>query len=159
MLLPKIEEYKDLIREIVPNMTTYQNDVWETMVSRLTPSFIKVAAIYALLDGRKYIEEQDVTKAYKILMQSMQSIASFVMSKISSNQTSDATNGMYNRLVGIPKFKRAKFTKEQWVDGLIVTFGMSPSKAEKLIRDLILTQKLLIKKELGKPDEKFLQLA
>lgn len=155
----KIEEYKNLIREIVPNMTTYQNEVWETMVSRLTPSFIKVAAIYALLDGRRYIEEKDVTKAYKILMQSMQSIASFVMSKISSTQTSDATSGMYNRLVGIPKFKRAKLTREQWIDGLIVTFGMSPSKAEKLIRDLILTQKLLIKKELGKPNEKFLQLA
>lgn len=153
----KIKENKDLIREIVPNMTMYQEDIWEAMVSRLTPTFIKISAIYALMDYREYITAQDVEKASRILMRSMQSIAGFMMSKISSNQQSDASTNVYSKLASAHKGRR--HTESEWIDIFITKFGMSPSRAKKVIKDFIITGKMhKVKTPEGMPDKKLIQL-
>ena len=151
-----IEEHKDIIREIVPNLTSHQMDIWETMVSRLTPMFIKISALYALLDGRNYVEVQDVLKAYKVLESSMRGVVFFLMDKVASTEISDGTTNIYNRVV--VKMRNKKLTEENWVSELISMFGMSASKAQTVVKDLKLANKLKLRKSLTDPNLRLLEL-
>jgi len=93
-----------------------------------------------MADGREYITADDIKRAAKVINFSMQSVAFFMMSKISSKKTSDELQQTYDKMRR--KHRQKKNSEEEWINIIIEMFGISTSKAKRLVDDLKQSDKL-----------------
>lgn len=142
------------LRDVIPNMSPYQKEVWETMISRITPSILKISAIYALIDYREVIEEKDVDNAAKILNQTMKSIAIFMLSKIPAFRATDGYNNLYNKLK--VDYKHHKMTNGEWVDKIMVVAGISSESAKRKYSELKASKKIVPRMDIKTGETKFM---
>lgn len=140
------------LQKIVPNMTPYQRNIWESMISRIAPTFIKLSAIYALMNYRVEIVPKDADNAAKLLMETMQSIAFFMLSKIPANTKTEGYVPVYNKLKH--NYKNKKFDDSEWLNIMVTTFGVSLNNAKKLIEDLKANGKLVARIDINSGERK-----
>jgi len=150
--LERLKEKTIELQNIIPNMTPYQVDIWETLISRIAPTFIKVAAIYALMDYRETIEANDVDKSAAILSQTLQSIAFFMIGKISDTKTTDGYMSIYKRLK--ISYKHNKMSEPEWINIVINLFGLSVANAKKQISNLKAGKKLMLRIDINNGEKK-----
>ncbi len=136
----RLKYHMHQLQDVIPNMSPYQVEIWETMISRLTPSMLKIAALYALVDYREVIEIKDVDKAAQILMKTMQSIAFFMLSKITPHKATDGYISIYTQLA--VDHKHQKKSETEWIDTIINLAGISPNSAKKLYKELKADKKI-----------------
>jgi len=136
----QLKSQREELKSIIPAMSPFQHEQWEAMLSRIAPMFIKTSSIYAMADGREYITADDIKRAAKVINFSMQSVAFFMMSKISSKKTSDELQQTYDKMRR--KHRQKKNSEEEWINIIIEMFGISTSKAKRLVDDLKQSDKL-----------------
>lgn len=105
-----INDYIVELRNIVPGLNPEQIEAWESMVSRISVNFIKVAALFAMMNYRNYIDREDAHNAARLLFPAMRSVAFYII----SNNT--GRNEKLNRLVMRLRreFIGMRYTKEEW---------------------------------------------
>ena len=114
-----INEYIVELRNIVPGLNPEQIEAWESMVSRISVNFIKVAALFAMMNYRNYIDREDAHNAARLLFPAMRSVAFYII----SNNT--GRNEKLNRLVMRLRreFIGMRYTKEEWQKVFFKSFG------------------------------------
>ena len=149
----RFKEKTHELRNVIPEMTPYQNGIWQTLISRVTPTFMKIAAIYALMDYRDTIETKDVDKAAAMLQTTMQSVAIFMIGKISSEKTTDIHLPVYKKLKS--KYNHKKMVEVEWINTIINVTGVGFTSATKLVGDLKASKKLLLRTDINTNEKKF----
>lgn len=137
-----INEYIVELRNIVPGLNPEQIEAWESMVSRISVNFIKVAALFAMMNYRNYIDCEDAHNAARLLFPAMRSVAFYII----SNNT--GRNEKLNRLVMRLRreFIGMRYTKEEWHKVFFKSFGAGESSSEKLFALLIKSGKMRVLK-------------
>ena len=137
-----INDYIVELRNIVPGLNPEQIEAWESMVSRISVNFIKVAALFAMMNYRNYIDREDAHNAARLLFPAMRSVAFYII----SNNT--GRNEKLNRLVMRLRreFIGMRYTKEEWQKVFFKSFGAGESSSEKLFALLIKSGKMRVLK-------------
>ena len=137
-----INDYINELRNIVPGFNPEQIEAWESMVSRVSINFIKVAALFGLMNYRNYIDKEDAHNAARLLFPALRSVAFYII----SNNT--GRNEKLNRLV--MRLRREyigmRYTKEEWQKVFFKSFGAGESSSEKLLALLIESGKMRVLK-------------
>lgn len=134
-----IKEIIAQLRDILP-MMSHQREVWNSMISRLTVNILKISTLFALMNYRDYVIEQDVRNAANILLQTMDSVG-FFLKKHMKHYVTAQTMSYYNSLkkttkVGIP------MSEKEMVEFVIEKFKVDEIKAHSIIDSLAMTNKI-----------------
>ena len=127
-----LKKYIDELRNIMPFLTG-QKQIWESMVSRLTNNSLKVAAIYALLDYRNYIDKNDIEEAAKLLMETMKTLAIFIKENVKTEL--DVKTMRYYQFIK-REFAGEKMTKDEWIKRVAKHYSLSEQSAGQIIECL-----------------------
>lgn len=130
---PVLRASIDQLRDIIP-MLVGQKQIWESMISRLTVNILKISAIYALADGRDYINAEDTKKASALMLETMRSVAFFLKDNVQTKLDNKAIQA-HHRL----KAKKGGYflSESEWVAYLMKEMGYSEPNAKNLIKNLL----------------------
>lgn len=140
-----LRESIDELRNIMP-MLVGQKQIWESMISRLTVNILKISAIYALADGRDYINADDTKRASALMMETMRSVAFFLKDNVQTKLDNRAIQ-VYARL----KAKKGGYFLDdhEWIEYLTKEMGFSEPNAKSLIKNFVDNGKMVVR-----PDKK-----
>jgi len=133
-----LHECIDELRHIIP-LSMGQQNVWESMVSRLTVNMIKISSIYALMNYRTYITREDASAAAEILIETMKSVAFFLSENVNTSNDKK-TQQLYTQLRRVAIGQKMEY--DSWVKLMTKKFGMSPKRAAAFVSNLEHSQKM-----------------
>lgn len=140
------EAVKDIIRESVESLRnnmpylTYQNDIWQSMISRLTVNVVKISAIFALMNYRTSIEEWDARAATNLLMKTMETVGFFLKKNITKDISKKVT--YYYGQLHASKYYAMVHTTKDWEKIFEMQFNTSSEQAKLIFRLLVEHRKL-----------------
>lgn len=85
--VPVIKDIIAQLKEILP-MEHSQRPIWNSMISRLSVNILKMSALFAIVNYRKYITEYDVRQASSILISTMDSVGYFLKDNMKKHTNS-----------------------------------------------------------------------
>ncbi len=147
----KVKEAIYELREIVP-FQLGQEQIWESIMSRLSVNLLKVAAIYALIDYRNIITAEDIAQASKLLNTTMRSVAFYLAENVKT-VADRRVDEIYIRLKAAMKGK--VLPEKQWTAYLQEKYHMSENSALNIIRVLEKDKKI---KSIIKDGQKIMRL-
>jgi len=126
------------LRELMP-FQMGQQQIWESMVTRMAVNLLKMASVHALINYRKYIDVDDAKYASSIMMQTMMSMAFFLrenVKTVSDKKTLNLHMSLKRNHIG------ETYSMEHWVSICIKTYNLSEGKSKMMIRNMIDNKKM-----------------
>lgn len=129
-----IKDSIDSLGDTMPRLT-YQREIWNSMVSRLTVNILKISAVFALMNYRTYISEWDARAATNLLMETMETVAFFLKKNIKKEITY-IISGFYASLKN-SKYNSVQNTPEEWENIIMEHANVTPIRAKEILKALI----------------------
>jgi len=121
------------LRELMPFMTG-QKQIWESMVTRMAINLLKISAIHAMVNYRKYVDVPDVLYATNIMIQTMTSVGFFLREHVAT--VSDRKTIQIHTLLK-RKYVGESFPSMKWVALIMEEFHFQENKAKYIIKNLV----------------------
>lgn len=137
-----VDNYINELRNIMPNMDTSQQMLWNEMMSRLTINLIKLSALYALMNYRNYITNDDVHNAACIMFPVARSVAIF----ITRGMKMDVSDKKYKHLYDLMKrdWLGYRFTTSGWQKIMETQYNVSQQASRDILDMMVKTGKMRV---------------
>jgi len=145
---PVIKEIIMQLREILPLQSNVQREVWNAMISRLSVNILKMSALFALMNYRNYIIEQDVRNAATILIKTMDSVGFFLKGRIMSKMNDSTSLAFHTSLKKSEKFG-IQMEEEELIEYMMKRFSIDRDKCRINIDALINAKKINVNNKDG----------
>ena len=116
-----------------------QKQIWESMITRMSINQLKVAAIHALINRRKYISESDARYASNLLLNTMRTLGFFLKDNVVTKMD-QKSSGLSGRL---KKSHTGEFhTEKDWINIITDEYATSPESARSYFRIMVESKKM-----------------